>query len=81
MSENEVVAGELTRHQNVAAGTMIYGNTGEKPHVLESKRPGNTFPEFVERILRGIGVTVGMPYEVVAKDFSKTNDSSARAAA
>jgi len=34
----------------------------------------------VERILRAIGASVGMPYEVVAKDFSKTNYSSARAA-
>ncbi|BCS94906.1 phage portal protein [Desulfoluna limicola] len=80
LNGDTVAAGELTRHQDVAAGTMIYGNSGEKPHVLESNRPGNTFPEFVERILRGIGVTVGMPYEVVAKDFSKTNYSSARAA-
>ncbi|SCY01495.1 phage portal protein [Desulfoluna spongiiphila] len=80
LNGDAVAAGELTRHQDVAAGTMIYGNPGEEPHVLESKRPGNTFPEFVERILRGIGATVGMPYEVVAKDFSKTNYSSARAA-
>ncbi|VFQ46902.1 phage portal protein [Desulfoluna butyratoxydans] len=80
MNGNEVAAGELTRHQDVVAGTMIYGNPGEEPKVLESNRPGNTFPEFVERILRGIGVSVGMPYEVVAKDFSKTNYSSARAA-
>jgi len=80
LNGDAVAVGELTRHQDVAAGTVIYGNPGEEPKVLESNRPGNTFPEFVERILRGIGVSVGMPYEVVAKDFSKTNYSSARAA-
>lgn len=80
LSGNHIKPADLRYHQDVAAGTVIYGNPNEKPHVLESNRPGNTFPEFVERILRGIGVTVGMPYEVVAKDFSKTNYSSARAA-
>ncbi|MCP4453012.1 MAG: phage portal protein, partial [Planctomycetes bacterium] len=80
LSGNHIKPDELRCHQDVAAGTVIYGNPNEKPHILESNRPGNTFPEFVERILRGIGVSVGMPYETVAKDFSKTNYSSARAA-
>jgi lambda family phage portal protein len=35
---------------------------------------------FVERILKAISAALGLPYELVAKDFSKTNYSSARAA-
>ncbi len=31
-------------------------------------------------MLRGAGAAAGMPYELIAKDFSKTNYSSARAA-
>jgi lambda family phage portal protein len=61
-------------------GQVLYGARGQKPHVLKSERPGGTFPAFVERILRAVGAAVGMPYEVIAKDFSKTNYSSARAA-
>lgn len=80
LSGNIIKKEESRYHQEISAGTVIYGNPNEKPHVLESNRPGNTFPEFVERILRGIGAAIGMPYEIVAKDFSKTNYSSARAA-
>ena len=69
-----------TRYQELEAGMVMYGNEGEVPHLLNPRRPGNTFPEFMERITRFIGLTVGQPYEVVAKDFSKTNYSSARAA-
>ncbi len=71
---------ETTYHQEVQPGQFMYGNIGEKPHVLKNDRPGNTFESFVERVLRAVGASVGMPYEVVAKDFSKTNYSSARAA-
>lgn len=68
------------RYQEVAPGQIMYGNALEKPHVLESKRPSDSFGIFVERILRACGASVGMPYEVITKDFSKTNYSSARAA-
>jgi lambda family phage portal protein len=71
---------DKTRYQEVDPGTIMYGNAGEKPHVLKSERPSNTFDGFVETILRSIGASIGLPYEVVAKDFSKTNYSSARAA-
>jgi lambda family phage portal protein len=69
-----------TRYHEAAPGTILYGNLNEKPHVLKSDRPGGSFDAFVERILRAIGASIGMPYEVIAKDFSKTNYSSARAA-
>ncbi len=64
----------------ISAGGVYYGRSGEKPHVLSPNRPGNTFPEFTERMIRTIGASMGIPYEVISKDFSKTNYSSARAA-
>jgi lambda family phage portal protein len=67
-------------YKQISAGGIYYGKSGEKPHVLSPNRPGNTFPDFVERIIRTMGASVGLPYEVIAKDFSKTNYSSARAA-
>jgi len=69
-----------TRYQEVEPGQVMYGSPNQKPHVLKNERPGNTFQGFVETVLRAVGASVGMPYEVVAKDFSKTNYSSARAA-
>jgi lambda family phage portal protein len=71
---------DLTRYQEIPAGQIMYGNTGEKPHVMGHNRPGGSFQVFVETMLRAIGASTGMPYEVIAKDFSKTNYSSARAA-
>lgn len=67
-------------YQEYDAGTMLYGNEGEKPTILESKRPSQNFMGFVELILRAVGASLGIPYEVLFKDFSKTNYSSARAA-
>lgn len=68
------------RYKEINPGQVMYGRANEKPHVLSTNRPGNTFPVFVERILRAVGASVGMPYEIISKDFSKTNYSSARAA-
>lgn len=75
-------SGESSRshYQEVEAGTIIYGEDGEIPHILESKRPSQNFTSFVELVTRSIGASVGLPYEVILKDFSKTNYSSARAA-
>ncbi len=79
--ENNVESdGDENYHEEYEPGSVHYGNPGEKPHILKSDRPSNTFDGFVETILRSIGASVGLPYEVVAKDFSKTNYSSARAA-
>ncbi len=72
-----------------AAGQLIEGlEPGMIKHLLPGEditsfnpqRPGATFEPFVERILKAISAALGLPYELVAKDFSKTNYSSARAA-
>lgn len=67
-------------YQEVGPGTNIYGAPGEKPYVLESKRPSANFTNFVEIILRAQAASMGIPYESLAKDFSKTNYSSGRMA-
>ncbi|NLC71277.1 MAG: phage portal protein [Desulfuromonadaceae bacterium] len=71
--------GDKTYYSEVSPG-IFYGNPGERPHVLKNERPGNSFQVFVETALRAVGAAAGMPYEVIARDFSKTNYSSARAA-
>lgn len=68
------------KYKEVTPGQIMYGTAGQKPHIMKSERPGNSFPIFVETMLRAIGAATGLPYEIVAKDFSKTNYSSARAA-
>jgi lambda family phage portal protein len=61
-------------------GTFIPLYPGDKLTPYVPNRPPNTYPAFVESITRQIGVALGLPYELICKDFSKTNYSSARAA-
>lgn len=77
-----------------ASGTTGSGSRLEElePGIIEHLAPGqtiqfgnptglgNSYDPFVMRTLRQIGAALGLPYELVAKDFSRTNFSSARAA-
>lgn len=71
---------EQRYYQEINAGSVMYGNEGEKPEILESKRPSQNFLDFCELVLRSASASLGLPYEEVSKDFSKTTYSSARAA-
>lgn len=53
---------------------------GETATMIDPKRGGETFASFVMVVLRILSAAYGMPYELLLKDFSKTNYSSARAA-
>lgn len=68
------------RIQGLEPGMVEYLGTGESINVVDPKRPGDGFAPFLEGVLRLIGVSIGLPYELILKDFSKTNYSSARAA-
>ena len=67
-------------HEAVLAGTVMYGNENEKPHMLETSRPSPNFAVFCEFVLRAMAASLEIPYIVLCKDFSKVNYSSARAA-
>ncbi len=68
------------RVQTLEPGLINYLKTGESINVVNPSRPGNTFAPFVEQVIRLIGMSLNLPYELISKDFSKTNYSSARAA-
>ncbi len=72
--------GEKVYYEDVRPGTVMYGNLNEEPKPLETSRPSPNFASFSEFVLRAMAASIEMPYEVLAKDFSKTNYSSARAA-
>lgn len=80
IEEEDDEGGGKIYHQEIAPGTIAYGNPGEKPHMLETSRPSPNWASFCEFVLRAMAASIDMPYEVLAKDFSKTNYSSARAA-
>lgn len=68
------------RIQEIEPGMVSYLAPGEQ---VTFGNPGNTtgagYDQFVMRHLRSIGAALGLPYELVTKDFSQTNYSSARA--
>ncbi|MBI5147758.1 MAG: phage portal protein [Parcubacteria group bacterium] len=68
------------RIQELEPGMIDYLSPGEDISAFNPNRPGGQFEPFVDRILRAISTGLNLPYEIVAKDFSKTNYSSARAA-
>lgn len=68
------------RFHEIRPGNVYYGESNQKPVALESKRPSANFSSFVEIILRAMAASQGIPYESLAKDYSKTNYSSMRAA-
>ena len=78
MSEQDSATND--RLQTLEPGLVSYLEQGEGINVVDPKRPSTAFQPFVEGILRLIGVSLGLPYELLLKDFSKTNYSSARAA-
>jgi lambda family phage portal protein len=62
-----------------------YGNVaalepGESLKAFSPARPNQAFGPFVESVFRHIAAGLNLPYELLLKDFSKTNYSSARAA-
>lgn len=65
---------------NLGESGVTVGNPGQKPHILESKRPSANFASFMEIILRAQAASMGIAYESMTKDFTKATYSAARAA-
>lgn len=68
------------RLEEIVPGLVHYAAPGEKAEMVNPSRPSAPFEPFVDRVIRFIGAALGLPYELVVKDFSKVNYSSARAA-
>jgi lambda family phage portal protein len=61
-------------------GSLLHLKPGETAQLLDPKGIGENFGKVMETGLRILGANSGLPYELLLKDFSKTNYSSARAA-
>ena len=61
-------------------GSIIPVFPGDKVAPFTPSRPNSAYGSFVENLLRHIGTGLNIPYELLLKDFSKTNYSSARSA-
>lgn len=61
-------------------GAIIPMYPGDKMSAFNPGRPNAIYKEFIETVVREIGVSTGLPYELIMKDFSKTSYASVRAA-
>ena len=77
---NAAMTENSQRLEALEPGMIEYLGQNQDVTFASPNRPGDTFDAFVSRILRMIGTAIGLPYELVLKDFSQTNYSSARAA-
>lgn len=66
--------------ETLQSGTLGRLGPGEDLVQYSPNRPGNAFEPFVVRVLRSICGALGLPYELVLKDFGGMNYSSARIA-
>ena len=69
-----------TRYQEMEGGLIMYGNTGEKPHLLSPDRPGTTFDPFAKIIKKAIAMGINIPYPVAFKDVEDVNFAGFRSA-
>jgi lambda family phage portal protein len=68
------------RVQDLVPGSVWTAPNGWKPTVPEIKRPNANFPTFLNTWVTILSSMLGMPREIVFKDFTDTTFSSARAA-
>jgi lambda family phage portal protein len=72
--------GDAHRIEKLAPGIIEYLESGEEVQSFSPQRPGGSFEPFIRSAIQFIGAGLGLPYELVLKDFTRTNYSSARAA-
>ena len=71
---------DKTNGKKIKSGSFLTLPLGTKVSSYNSGRPNTAFNGFMESCMRHISAGLNMPYELLMKDFSKTNYSSARAA-
>lgn len=67
------------RLEGFEPGMIEYLAPGQSLEQIKPEQPTEAFGPFVEATFRLLGAGLGMPYEILLRDFSKTNYSSARA--
>lgn len=70
----------LKNTPRIQGGKIIPLPLGARIEGFNPGRPNQAFEPFMTSVLRNIAAGLNMPYELIAKDFSKTNYSSARSA-
>lgn len=67
-------------YESVEPGMVYYFDNGQKIQPFDPSRPNSEGVAFIETFCRFIGAALDLPFELLQKNFSRTNYSSARAA-
>ena len=68
------------RYQEIIPGAVMYGSSGQKPHLLSAQRPSVTFDPFIRNIKKTIAIGAGFPYPVLFRDFDQMSYAGYRSA-
>ena len=68
------------RLEGFEPGMIEYLAPGQDITQIRPEQPTEAFAPFTESVFRLMGAGLGLPYEIILRDFSKTNYSSARSA-
>lgn len=79
-STEDYIAARNEWQVKLQGGAVIPVFPGDKVAPFTPSRPNAAYASFVENVLRHIGTGLNLPFELLMKDFSKTNYASARAA-
>ena len=79
-STHDYMASRNAWRIKLEGGAVLPMFPGDKVAPFTPGRPNTAYASFVENVLRHIGTGLNLPFELLMKDFSKTNYSSARAA-
>lgn len=84
VNNNEKLNAYQSLQQNVAVpldGSMVMTlPPGTKMNAWSPNRPSDAFGPFIDAVVRNMSAGLNLPYELLMKDFSRVNYSSARAA-
>jgi lambda family phage portal protein len=68
------------RYQEMEPGQIMYGDAGQKPHLLAAQRPGSTFGIFIGQIEKSISLALNVPSPVLFKNFDNMSYAGYRSA-
>lgn len=57
-------------------GTVVGLAPGEKPHVVNPARPNPNFEPFVQAVIKQMGIALGLPFELLTKQFNASFSAS-----
>lgn len=64
--------------EEISPGRILYKGTDSQVQFAAPQRPGSAVGDYTESVLRSIAAGANIPYEVLAKDYSRTTYSSGR---